>query len=300
MINPQNRTRKVGMSDTEPYATMSEREKYLFDLQGFLVIRSILSGAQVQALNEALDANLDKRKDDPGRDTSSALEGTYIRGLYEGMLEWEQPWCLPFRNLLAHPKLIPYLNTLLGRGWKLDHLPFIFTSEAGTESLRLHGSGNFTFNGSRFYAYQNGTMRCGLINCQYQLNDVNPGDGGLCVIPGSHKANFACPDDILAWEADQEIVYHVPMQAGDMVIFNEATIHGTLPWQGKAERRSLFYRFTPKYLHYDGGTYQTNQPDWVSELTDAQQAVLESPYVYSHPLIEDDGVTVVRPFREGE
>ena len=26
----------------------------------------------------------------------------------------------PFRDMLAHPKVIPYLNTLLGRSWKLD------------------------------------------------------------------------------------------------------------------------------------------------------------------------------------
>ena len=36
------------------------------------------------------------------------------------MLTWEQPWCQPFRDMLAHPKVIPYLNTLLGRSWKLD------------------------------------------------------------------------------------------------------------------------------------------------------------------------------------
>ena len=31
-------------------------------------------------------------------------------------------------------------------------------------------------------------MRCGMIVCQFQLADVNEGDGGMCVIPGSHKA----------------------------------------------------------------------------------------------------------------
>ena len=83
-----------------------------------------------------------------------------------------------------------------------------------------------------------------------------------------------------------------------MVIFNEATLHGTLPWTAKHERRSLLYRYSPKYLHFAGGTYQTSQPKWVSELSEAQQAVLEPPYIYDRPLIEDDGVTVVKPQRE--
>ena len=32
-------------------------------------------------------------------------------------------------------------------------------------------------------------------------------------------------------------------------------------------------------------------PEWVSELTEAQQAVLEPPYIYHRPLIEADGTT---------
>ncbi len=60
-------------------------------------------------------------------------------------------------------------------------------------------------------------------------------------------------------------------------------------------RRSLLYRYSPKYLHFAGGSYETSQPAWVAELTEAQQAVLEPPYIYNRPLIEEDGVTVVRP-----
>ena len=134
-----------------------------------------------------------------------------------------------------------------------------------------------------------------MIVCQFQLADVNEGDGGLCVIPGSHKANFPLPEKIRLWQEHREVVYNVPCKTGDMVIFNEATLHGTLPWTAEHERRSLLYRYSPKYLHFAGGTYQTSQPAWVSELTEAQQAVLEPPYIYNRPLVEADGETVVRP-----
>ena len=110
--------------DPEDFAMMSEREKYLYDLQGFLVVRNLLSAGEVRALNEALDANPDRTSEHgPG----GALDGTPLAGPetqyvhYEGMLTWDRPWCQPFRDLLAHPKLIPYLNTMMGRGWKLDH-----------------------------------------------------------------------------------------------------------------------------------------------------------------------------------
>ena len=177
----------------------------------------------------------------------------------------------------------------------MDHSPFMLCGGKGAEGLVLHGSTSRHFNGAQYYAYANDQMRCGMIVCQFQLADVNEGDGGLCVIPGSHKANFPLPEKIRHWQEHREVVYNVPCKTGDMVIFNEATLHGTLPWTAEHERRSLLYRYSPKYLHFAGGTYQTSQPEWVSELTEAQQAVLEPPYIYNRPLVEADGETVVRP-----
>ena len=164
----------------------------------------------------------------------------------------------------------------------------------------IHGSTNRRFDGAQYYTYRNGQMRCGMVVLQYQLTDVEEGDGGLCVIPGSHKANYGCPEEIRKWEEDKEVVYNVPAKAGDMVIFNEATLHGTLPWKPKdRQRRSLLIRYSPKYLHFAGGYYDVTFPDWADELTEAQRSVLEPPYIYHRPLIEDDGETVVKPRREG-
>jgi ectoine hydroxylase-related dioxygenase (phytanoyl-CoA dioxygenase family) len=282
------------------YQTMSDRERYLFDLQGFLVVRGVLDDTELRALNESLDANRDRHGEQQARSVSPPLEGDHGRGHFTGMLTWDKPWCDPWRALLAHPKLIPHLNTLFGRGWKLDHTPDVHTATQGAEGLTLHGFGNVTFNGSRFYAYSNGTMRCGLLNCQFYLADQDAGDGGLMVIPGSHKANLRPSDATLRFEEDREICAHVPAKAGDVVLFNEATTHGTLPWRAAHERRVALYRFTPKYMHYTGGVYEAALPAWASELTPAQRAVLEPPYVYNRPLIEDDGERLVAPRREGE
>ena len=113
-----------------------------------------------------------------------------------------------------------------------------------------------------------------------------------------------CPEAIkptfhFRWTEGHEI-YQPILKAGNLIIFNGATTHGGLPRKGKTERRCILHRYTPKYLYYDNGYYETSLPEWVSELTEAQQAVLESPYIFNRPLIEEDGITVVRPQREGE
>jgi hypothetical protein len=33
-------------------------------------------------------------------------------------MELPQPHCQPFRDMLAHPVITPYLNTILGEGWR--------------------------------------------------------------------------------------------------------------------------------------------------------------------------------------
>ena len=281
---------------------MTEREKFLFDLQGFLVVPNFLSKDELESLNQSVDACEDLKGKDGNSNTagSEALAGTHKRGMFSGMLSWPKPHCIPFRELIVHPKAIPYLNTMHGRGWRLDHAPFILTSDYGTEGLVIHGSTNRHFDGSQYYTYRNGQIRCGMVVLQYQLTDVEEGDGGLCVIPGSHKSNFSCPQEIRKWEQDHEIVYNIPAKAGDMVIFNEATLHGTLPWQRKdRQRRSLLIRYSPKYLHFAGGYYDVTFPEWADELTEAQRSVVDAPYTYNQLLIEDDGESVIRPQREG-
>src|SRR5262249_46011819 len=156
---------------------MNDREKFLFDVQGFLVVRDFLTSEEVARLNAAFDANWDRKGEDGNSAVgeSTTLPGKFKRGIFTGMLTWDHPWCEPFRELLAHPKAIPYLNTLHGRGWRMDHAPFMLQSTAGAEGLILHGPGRIHFDGAQYYEYANGQIRCGMVVFQYQLADVNGG-----------------------------------------------------------------------------------------------------------------------------
>ena len=45
----------------EQYSTLSQRERYLFDLQGFLILRGMLSRTEIDRINAAFDAHLNER-----------------------------------------------------------------------------------------------------------------------------------------------------------------------------------------------------------------------------------------------
>src|SRR5690242_5501216 len=109
-----------------PSAAMTDLQRYLFDLNGFLVIEDALTAEEVAACNEAIDANQQRVAIRSGEQLlsrgSTALQGEQGRGDLGGMLTWPQPWCRPFRNLLDHRSVMPALLELLGDGFRLDHL----------------------------------------------------------------------------------------------------------------------------------------------------------------------------------
>ena len=126
-------------AEEEPMVEMSERDKFMLDLNGWLVVENVLSSEEVAALNASLDANWDRRS----RGFESAKRKAYDQ--MHGMLEWPTADAQPFRDLLAHAKVVPYLNTILGRGWRMDHSPFLLSSTAGFEGqvgggMSVHGS----------------------------------------------------------------------------------------------------------------------------------------------------------------
>ena len=43
----------------KPWPSMDEEESYLFDTNGFVILRNVLGGAELQALNEAVDRHAD-------------------------------------------------------------------------------------------------------------------------------------------------------------------------------------------------------------------------------------------------
>lgn len=151
------------------------------------MVKDFLTSSEVSALNASFDANWDRRVKGP--DNAAGKRRGFDQ--FHGMLSWPLPHSQPFRDLLAHPKLVPYLNTLFGPGWRMDHSPFMLASQSGYEGepgggMAVHGGGAVGSHGSEpfgpaYYRYANGVMRCGMAVCSFQLADMLTGDGGFGV-----------------------------------------------------------------------------------------------------------------------
>ncbi|CAE7479501.1 CACNA1S [Symbiodinium necroappetens] len=283
-------SRVIRMASTGPSVRMSDEEKFFFDLNGFLHVRGALSKDVIDRMNQAITAHsseIKEREDGDLRNTrsGSALSGDGHTGRRDlgGMLGWPKPHCQPFREVLAHPKLLPYLVELCGAGYRMDHLPLVITSQKGSEGFHLHGgplTQDGAFNPTLQYRCVNGQFYNSLLGMSVQLVDHGPGDGGFCVIRGSHKSNFPVPDDFLhgGGEEAKAHFYQPETRAGDVVFFSEATVHGAMAWTAEHERRIALYRFAPATVAY-GRSYAPQWPqEMLEDLTPAQRAVLEPPY----------------------
>ena len=219
---------------------MTQREAFLFDLWGYVVIEGVLGADELQRANAAVDhhAALIQNREPGLAGSSTVLAREAGRGEFlENPLTFERPWCEPFRAMLAHPRSIDIFNEILGPGYRLDHGPGFIRMTRGTEGHQLHGS--MTFDASQYHHFIDGRVQCGLCVAAWQLTEVRAGDGGFACIPGSHKANYRPPYEVLRLEEDWGCVHQVVAPAGSLVIFNEALVHGTLPWQPRGPGTAL-------------------------------------------------------------
>lgn len=255
---------------------MTEKEKFLFDLWGYLVVEDVLTSAEVAAANGAVDRHAHLIADRaPGLSQGAApLVGATGRGEFQkNPLTFERPWCEPFRRMLAHPRAIDVFDEVLGPGFRLDHGPGLIRMVRATEGHRLHGG--MTFDPSQYHAFAHGRMQAGLCVAAWQLTEVRPGDGGFACIPGSHKSNYRPAMAVLRLEEDWGCVHQVVAGAGSVVFFNEALVHGTLPWQPtERERRSILFKYSPGFLSW--GSPHAACP--IADPTPAERALYEPPH----------------------
>ena len=267
---------------------MNESEKFLFDLRGYIVVRRALTDGQVKDLSDRLEANREQADKAHYGSDRTVLPG-------EDATAWTAPslleWGGTYVDLIDLPTTASYLETLLGKGYRLDHDYLNVVNEEHKRPLYLHGGGQGagssdrdvvgpTDGGQCYYRYNNGRFFNGLLAVAYELNDVEKDSGGFACVPGSHKMNFPLPNESRVSATQDRLpswVDQVNAKAGDAIIFTEACAHGTIPWQGGSERRTIFFKYCPHAVAWGPCYYNA---DNYNGLSANQRAMLVPPSAY--------------------
>lgn len=255
---------------------MTLEENYALDTGGYLVVPDVLKPEEIKALNQALD--------DAGR--------------HDGLLSLPSGKRDAFRDLMVHPVLVWFLNQICGHGFRMDEEPRLIGDIAGDSGNPMVG-GDEPRDLSAAYNIQQDVRKVQAVSVIWALADANDGDGGLVVVPASHKSNVPAPEDLLSLEDEMSVVAQPVLKAGDMLILCKTTIHGFKPWKGEGPQRLLRYEYVNRgALRRPGpgpGSKLDPWPEWAADESDAVKAETHIPGrrdMDPPPTINSDGEKV--------
>lgn len=226
-----------------------EELDYLFDLNGFRVLRGALTSEQQDSVNAWVDSQ-DVDALNPGDwigdvevHTYGAKDGVNFQNIIEGGPIFE--------DLIDHPAWIDDIGRYIEVGGHRLRIDECFLNiRRGGGYIPIHSGGD-SVRFSGLFRWHNGEWAVGMINILMALTDIGPGDGATTVVPGSHKSHVGHPHR--DWEAgvggDRAIgMNEIHLKAGDALMFTDAICHGAMPRTNPGERRVLIYRYVPHLL----------------------------------------------------
>ncbi len=261
----------------------NERERFFFDLHGFVILRGALSAAELAGTNAVMD---DLQHLGRGEwagwvqaHTYGGKEGLNLQQIYEAGE--------PFERLIDHPSWIGKVRTFLGgEGTFDDHHGPLFIDECfanirgPAEAIGMHSGGHQGTVRTQF-AVKDQRFHCGQINVLVAHRDIGPGDGATMVVPASHKANFRHPDFDKASMTTGKLcsmdgvegAIEVHLKAGDALLFVDAIIHGSAARVNPGQRRISVYRYGPSWGTFRHG-YRPS-PDLLARLSPARRSIVQ-------------------------
>ena len=223
-------------------------DDFMFDLQGYLILKQAVEPALIDELNFAFDA---LPKLEPGEWWGNAQRRDYTSQtgfeLHNAVEAGK-----PFEELIDYPGYINYLRHYCGE--ESSYIPGLFIDEA-IASIRDSGghhpvhSGGYQGPNRGAYAFRDGKFRCGQCNILLALTDIGPGDGPTMIIPGSHKSHFPHPlqGDYMKGDRMDDLPGAIPayMEKGDALLFVDGIMHGGSSRTNPGQRRITIYRYGP-------------------------------------------------------
>lgn len=234
---------------------------YMFDLNGFLIIRNAVDSADIDAMNAWVDEHWDYVGGIGLEDRSSAgywighvqthtysgVDGTNFQNIMEA-----GP---PFEKLIDHPSWIERIRRYVNPVNGLSLHETLLSVRGPGGFIGIHSGGHMPISYMTFRQANTHEWMVGQINVITALTDIGPGDGPTTLIPGSHKATIPHPQLTggTVYRTDgpagqQPCMVEMHLRKGDTIMFTDAITHGSAQRSNPGHRRMVLYRYSPRYV----------------------------------------------------
>ena len=207
------------------YEPLTEKEKVLFDLKGYLLFPAVLSEQEMAPLRAQCAALRGDKESLPPA----------ARNLPGGAAA----------SLIDHPAVLRVLHQIIDDDTEKLRLENCFLSyrERGDahKGWDPHAGGK-SVNPNYSYQYHDGKIHSGMTRVVWELNEVEYNKGGTALVSGSHKSNYRKQLPLFddresgVWDS-----YSCP--PGSLLIFSEAVRHSSCPWEQDTPRMALFFAY---------------------------------------------------------
>ena len=201
----------------------SDNMRWLFDVNGFLVIENVLNMDEIARYLEA------------GRRAIDEAGAAQVRPMIEA-----DP---VFPELMDHPITFPIALKLMGNSLQVYASTLVANGRTNSFVSKWHQDG--PGYGMRFQdlAYPTPLLQ---LRMSYFLTDcVELGQGGLTIIPGSHKSQAGLPEDLRDME---NLVTPVLAKAGSVFVFHNGLWHAGTENKTDNPRVTAHIQYTPVWV----------------------------------------------------
>ena len=268
-------------------------QDYLFDLQGYLVLKNAISSADLREMNQWIDDHASYIEEPWSTDGDAKKKGRWIGHIethtyneengvnFQSIIEGGPV----FEKLIDHPAWIDLVKKYIHSSVNGLSIHENFLNVRGPGGyLHIHCGGHVPLSYLTFRQNNTGEWLVGQINVLMALNDIGEGDGPPVLIPGSHKCTEIHPrlevegrgliyDDVSGKPAGTAIaMQEMYLKAGDVLLFTDAITHGAAERTNPGYRRTIVYRYSPKYVR-ERLNYQISE-ELLQRLTPERRAII--------------------------
>ena len=239
---------------------MTPEQKYFFDMTGYLHLEGVVTGDALVQAQASADRYMQASAENlpPGFHVDR-LRNHFIWHFYGFAFD------RALEALTRHAKVWPIVKALMNDRPRLTSGNLMVNNHTH-EFHPLHSARESPTKGPEapYYLARDGKCLCDHLVVFFYLTDVYEGDGGLIILPGSHKSAFERPEgffypgsrtpeggynpDYVSYDVPPGVLNVVP-KAGDVVMISEMVTHGALSWKPRdRDRRFLTLRYMPQFV----------------------------------------------------